>query len=720
MSIEASSNPNQPANRNSSLCGSCKTENALDAKFCSGCGQSLQEECGKCGKSVLLTQTFCGHCGANLTEMVNEKKKQLSTALADAKTAANEFRYAEARLLLNRITAISDYRFKQFAATANRTLNKVIEIEEKTLETVAVACEKAEQAHRRGDKAEVVQHLSKIPNHLLDKEAKTLLANSESECSVKDSLETELRAAINAKDWETVGALVEQLLEADPQHQAGLKVSKKVSERLFTSAKKSMEQGNFPRVLEKLKSIPNNQTNEEIEKLLDAATEQAWILEELKAEPYASQTLLGFATKLCESSPRIESFQIAKQQLEKQLKLRQHPERMHLPVWKGKSTSWLGGSSGILSSPQRFGESAQKILGMKPAAFNVAIGLGLQGLGESRVADDFLIRKKGLFSSGPKKSAVAWGLDVGSSSVKGVLLEKDDKGIQIKDGFFMELEETPTRRQDASESRKQLEPAIKKFLELKDPGETPVWVNLDGAQTVNRFLRLPPVKDKDAIGLLNKEIESKIPIALDELCIVRWLCPGKRLPAMGRPGMVSTARTGTIIARSSLLESMGLKLAGLQSDTIALSNFVAYEFSEIWPDTAKIREEDFDQIQKDLSKTVCVIDAGATTTHILLVSGEAMWNWSIEVGGEDLTFQIASATKANRKNAEMLKRDPTRIEQIAERYMDIETRLDTLRSRLVNIHSDAMKQDNPFNTVSSWCVGGSWQTHQWIRRVMIK
>ena len=91
-----------------------------------------------------------------------------------------------------------------------------------------MACEKAEQAHRRGDKAEVVQHLSKIPSHLLDKEAKTLLANSESECSVKDSrLETELRAAINAKDWETVGALVEQLLEADPQHQAGLKVSKK-------------------------------------------------------------------------------------------------------------------------------------------------------------------------------------------------------------------------------------------------------------------------------------------------------------------------------------------------------------------------------------------------------------------------------------------------------------------------------------------------------------
>ena len=39
-------------------------------------------------KSVLLTQTFCGHCGANLTEMVNEKKKQLSTALAGRKNSS--------------------------------------------------------------------------------------------------------------------------------------------------------------------------------------------------------------------------------------------------------------------------------------------------------------------------------------------------------------------------------------------------------------------------------------------------------------------------------------------------------------------------------------------------------------------------------------------------------------------------------------------------------
>ena len=53
------------------------------------------------------------------------------------------------------------------------------------------------------------------------------------------------------------------------------------------------------------------------------------------------------------------------------------------------------------------------------------------------------------------------GIRCGFKLCKRVLLEKDDKGIQIKDGFFMELEETPTRRQDASESRKQLEPAIK-------------------------------------------------------------------------------------------------------------------------------------------------------------------------------------------------------------------------------------------------------------------
>ena len=182
---------------------------------------------------------------------------------------------------------------------------------------------------------------------------------------------------------------------------------------------------------------------------------------------------------------------------------------------------------------------------------------------------------------------------------------------------------------------------------------------------------------------------------------------------MGRPAMVSTARREIISRRISLLESLGIKVAGLQSDVIALVNSCEAKIESL-------NDENSDRIQRDLSRAVCLIDAGASTTHLIVVSAESHWSWTIETGGEDTTFQLASTAKVNRQNAEALKRDPSQLPNIWEQYLAVETGLDTLRSRIETMFGDAMKQDNPFDPVSSWCVGGAWQTHQWTRRIMTK
>ncbi|MGB1927330.1 MAG: hypothetical protein ACPHL6_12400, partial [Rubripirellula sp.] len=173
-----------------------------------------------------------------------------------------------------------------------------------------------------------------------------------------------------------------------------------------------------------------------------------------------------------------------------------------------------------------------------------------------------------------------------------------------------------------------------------------------------------------------------------------------------------------IMRRTSLLESLGLKIAGLQSDSIALINFAAREFSDVLPNIEAMKSDEIDVMQKDLSRAVCIIDAGASSTHLILVSAEAHWSMSIATGGEDLTFQIASSANATRKDAESFKRNPTKLPRFAMQYQPIEARLDTMRSRLETMYRDALKQDNPFKPVSTWCVGGAWQTYQWIRRVM--
>ena len=699
-------------------CGSCTMVNAQNAKFCGGCGQSLTEDCENCSKPVYLTQTFCAECGANLKDLMELRRQKLSDQLADAKTAASEFRYSEARQLLNRLTAITDYRFKRISEVANRTLNKVIDIEGKTEQTVMEACARARVAHETGNASEVIKNLQKIPDHLLDDESRGILRAAQSRTSQQDELEAELKREINNKNWEMVGSLVHHLLEVNPSHDSAKRVAKKVTERLVESSERSSKQGRYDRALEKLKCIPDCEKSEEIEELLSKATTEEWIWSELNSEPYVSSTLEQFASRLLASHPDLKLLRDISAKLQQIRSLKRRANRSHLAKWKGSNISWMGGNANVLSIPQSIRHQDNVGIEKHHGVFSVAIGLALQGVGKSRIEEDFLIRKKGFFSSGKKKSDVSWGLDIGTGSVKGVRVQVQDDQVTLTQTFYEQIEGPATRSKDPSDERKRLAPIIKKFLEEHYSQDEPIWANFNGSQTVNRFVRLPPVKTKEALNLLDREIESKIPISLDELVVAKWICPGKRLPTMGRPAMAATARKEVITRRMTLLESLGLHLSGLQSDTIALTNFIDHEFAEMWPNIENLKDKDLDSLQNELSNSICLIDAGASTTHLILVSAEANWSWSIETGGDDITLQIASSAKVNRMDAEKIKRDPNRLPKVAEQYLPIESSLDTLRARVATMFNDAMKQENPFRPSSSWCVGGACQTHQWIRRIM--
>lgn len=73
MSLDGStgSQPAPPAASKS--CSDCGTLNPADARFCTGCGRSLQsppaaenEVCHSCGKAVIPGARFCPHCGEGL------------------------------------------------------------------------------------------------------------------------------------------------------------------------------------------------------------------------------------------------------------------------------------------------------------------------------------------------------------------------------------------------------------------------------------------------------------------------------------------------------------------------------------------------------------------------------------------------------------------------------------------------------------------------------
>lgn len=73
MSLDGSTGSQPAPDAASKSCSGCGTLNPADARFCTGCGRSLQtppeaenEVCPSCGKAVIPGAKFCPHCGEGL------------------------------------------------------------------------------------------------------------------------------------------------------------------------------------------------------------------------------------------------------------------------------------------------------------------------------------------------------------------------------------------------------------------------------------------------------------------------------------------------------------------------------------------------------------------------------------------------------------------------------------------------------------------------------
>jgi Tfp pilus assembly PilM family ATPase len=170
---------------------------------------------------------------------------------------------------------------------------------------------------------------------------------------------------------------------------------------------------------------------------------------------------------------------------------------------------------------------------------------------------------------------------------------------------------------------------------------------------------------------------------------------------------VIAARQYDVDQRVATLDLCGLNVVGLQPDSVALANFAAFEFAEPWDQDA------------DETSAVMLVDFGASTTKVVIVSGETQWFWSVETGGEDLTTALSRPTKSTHADAERMKRDPASIPAPATMYEPLEARLDELRARLQRVVADAKQQNSRFRIDACWCMGGAAMTHGLIRRTLL-
>lgn len=693
-------------------CGACNEDNHADAKFCKGCGQTLYEPCVACGKAVLLTQKFCGSCGADLEKAFQERHDQYEHWLSDAVGCTKQHEFERAIGLLNRVAEVTDYRFKGLSDNAGRAVAKVQDLKARAEQSRDDAIARAKAAQEQGDNATVIQLLEGIPATLLGDDGKRILAKARAHIGERTALETEVREGITAKNWSLVGSLLNQLIDMAPDEKQYARLANQVAEKLTTSAQRALGKGDYANALSKLNAVPTVGHSEQYRALLDSVGDAHWLAEQFSAEPFATPLLGRLAVRFAKAAPEDPQAKKIVSEIAVQLKQGERDPRSTLARWKGTNKGWMGGDVAVLGIPQSIHLNDQAQLRSHAGRFTVAYGLAMQGLGNGRVSEHFG-PKKGLLGSLRKKKSRCWGLDIGSASVKAVLLEEVEGQLTAIDSFFEELPTPLCRNKDHEheQSRQTIVPVVERFLAAKEVDGIPVWINLPEAQTVNRFVRLPPVKDKQAQTLLDREIEQKIPIPTEELRVVRWIADVGEDSVHGRSALITVVRSKIVDDRIEMLTDTGLQVAGVQSDAVALVNFATIEFEHLMDGEEVSTTEE--------TPTVAMLDCGASGTTLTLVSKEAHWSWTLESGGEDLTGALARGTKMTRSDAEKRKRNPAELESPAKQYELAEQKLDELRSRLETALADAKRQNKRFRVDSIWCFGGGCLAHEWIRRVTL-
>ncbi|MCO8121817.1 pilus assembly protein PilM [Stieleria sp. TO1_6] len=691
-------------------CGVCTTANPPGTQFCPGCGHSLFEPCGGCSKPVQYSQTFCGSCGHNLAKEIETKRAKYSQWMSEAVTMAKHHKYDDAIGLLSRIRGEKDYRFKDLADNARQAVEKVDSIAAQMKASVARAETAAESAIETEDHAKVVELLGSVPEVLLSPAAKRSLGLAQSLITQTTDLEQSCHDAINAKNWVASGPLLDQLIELYPKNDQYPKLARQVGQRLLAAAQKYCDQRRYAKSMKALRAVPAIVQSGGYYELRGRIENILWLREQFDSEPFDSPTLGRLAVRLAKEEPDDPENVKRVNKISANLKSGERCPRNGFPYRPLPNNSWLGGKIEFLRCPQSIAPIKIKGLELWSGRLNVAIGLALQGLEKARLDYNFIEKKGFLKSLGRRKSTLTWGIDIGSSAIKAIALQITADQIEIVDGFVHEFEEPLCRPLPGQPRDQALTEALAQINEQHSIGDSPVWVNFPATAAIARFSLLPPVGDKQAKLLLEREIATRIPMELDTMVIRSWTGDHEPDSTLGRAAMTVAVKKQTVQELQERIAGVGWNLAGIQAEQVALLNLAYHEFPE------ELAAESVDPFKRP---TIAMLHAGAEASTCLLLSDRSHWFWTIEAGGEDLTSILARQLKLPRNEAEQLKRRPHALPSPAADYQPIEARLDDWRARFKNTFADGIKQDPSFHVTHCYVSGGVPYAHQWTRRTMM-
>jgi Tfp pilus assembly PilM family ATPase len=693
------------------VCGKCKTENQSEAQFCEGCGHHLFESCPGCGKSVRLVQKYCGDCGANLKQNLEARASDFQQRLVDAVESAKSHRYDEAIDLLAAIVAKTDYRLERYQQQATVAKSKIESLKANSQASVEQRWLKVKEAVAQKNHAAVVKYLSELPEALLTDEAKSYLASSKEFMQEVEGLEAEAKRSIESKDWVWAGGTLGRLLTLIPDHPVYTKLASDISKKIAESAEKLFATGRFSKALDYLHALPSVCQNKHTDKLIVQAEDLVWMGNQFANQPFAMGTLEAVAHRLLGDAPQDRAAAARLQEIKARRNSTDHDPRSRLHRYEGSGVSFLGGLIDYLHQPQAFDWSNLDQRQSCEGFYSVALGAALSGLGLGRPIPPLWSNSSGLLSSFRRRNEnVCWGIDIGASGIRAVRVEKEPSNqLIVRQAEQIEFEVPLSRGKTQSSQSEVVRKGITDLLAKIEINGEPTCVSFRASEAIHHFFRLPPVAKKQAAKLLEVERRERIPLSIDDVSTSTWVADVDGLLTSGIPATFIAVRKHTISSFVELLKTAGLNPSTVISESVALVKFVDVEFA---------KELDPGESPTDKYPTIALLDSGADTTKLVLVSQLEYWFGHFDAGGESITSELTRSMKLTRSAAESLKRSVDKIPHPAATWKPVEDAYQTWRSQLKLLLRQAAKSSHHFAVQSTWCVGGTPFTHDFFRQVL--
>ena len=368
-----------------------------------------------------------------------------------------------------------------------------------------------------------------------------------------------------------------------------------------------------------------------------------------------------------------------------------------------------------------------KALTENPGRFAIACGLALQGLGLAPLQINLLPEESWIGKIGrwlPKrKMESVWGIEISSSGIKAVKLkveqakEKNPQGSGQTSVILLECRTIEHRRrlnQSANEKDRDsvLEETLQNFLTQYSLGDEPVILGLPDWMVLLKTVEMPPMPEAKREKAIAHEAKHLFPTPLPDVLwkharfdtIENSIKRDNPIVDDTKTGIGPEKRPFTVVyagVKQMLLkeklacwQKMGLKIAAVQCDMIALYNFAMFYNSS-----------------NQSNNPVVMVDLGADRLNILVCSPNRIWHRSIMFGSDRINKALVRDLKLTHGMAEQWKCDPTQAPCVGRYYETLQgVYEDYLQETLTSIA--AYQKAFPDETIGRViCCGGGFAAH---------